>query len=53
MIEWILLATAALMCFVPLNFQLLDTVPGYAASIAGAFAAHDGLYLAAAIYAYG
>ena len=35
-LEWVLLCAASLMCFVPLNVQLLATVPGYVVNIVGA-----------------
>jgi len=35
-IEWVLLAVAALMCFVPVGWQIHDMIPGYVVNIAGA-----------------
>lgn len=34
-LEWLLLAAAAVMCFIPLGTTLLGVVPGYAINIAG------------------
>lgn len=35
-LEWALLAAASIMCFTPINFQLLALVPGYVINVAGA-----------------
>ena len=34
-LEWALLAVAALMCFLPLDTQIANPVPGYAVNVAG------------------